>query len=478
MRVSQREVQAAAVVTATKPCAELTLALIDSLEAPLLVCDAEGRLVLANQAARELLGLTDGLDVDGFNWVEENDAHTPVAMLDPLWRALQGDDMLPEELYLLTRSGASLPVQVTASGLHDAHGEPLGAVMTLLPVRAESATEQRLRVYASDMELLQEVSQTLAELQDPDQAASVICTVATGATGAIAVLLWEHAGDGLVIRCCEGGVSAEDLAEISEQARAGATRAASESKTVVEDPAERQAAGEQVAQASQQVRLGSAWHQPLTKGGAVTGVLSILWPGLLNDLERPGLLIRSLSDHAATALERAGLMRRLSDAARTDQLTGLANRRVWDESLQRELLRSRRDGQPLSLVLIDIDHFKAYNDQHGHPEGDQLLQHAARAWSQQLRTTDLIARVGGEEFAVLLPGCPIDQAPLVAERLRSAMPDAQTCSLGVATWNEVASAAELYATADIALYQAKRDGRNQVQISQIQPTVPDIPLSP
>ena len=118
-------------------------------------------------------------------------------------------------------------------------------------------------------------------------------------------------------------------------------------------------------------------------------------------------------------------------------------------------------------MLIDIDHFKAYNDQYGHPQGDKLLQHAAQAWSAQLRATDLLARVGGEEFAVLLPGCPIDQAPLVAERLRTAMPDPQTCSLGAVTWDQLASASELYQAADDALYHAKRDGRNQTQVANL-----------
>ena len=473
MRSSQGKIQGPAAVPEPRPRTALPFAVLDALEQPVLACDAGGRLALANTAARDLLGLSDELDTDGLGWLAEDEAQTPVPVLLPLFRALAGEELPRTRLRLLSRTGESLLVEAIASALWDDRGELLGATLLIFPARRGAASDERLRNYAADMEVLEEVSRMLAELQDPDEAASVICTVATGATGAIAVLLWEQAPDGLVIRCYEGGVSAEALVEVSEQARDVAARAVSESKIVVEGPHERERAGEPVIAGGQQIRFGTAWHQPLTRAGAVMGVLSILWTGLLDDLERPGLLIRSLADHAATAIERAALLRGLNDAARTDPLTGLANRRVWQESLERELLRARRDERPLSLVLIDIDHFKAYNDRYGHPEGDQLLQRAAHAWSHQLRTPDLLARVGGEEFAVLLPGCPRDQAPFVAERLRASMPGGQTCSLGTVTWDERASAEELYAVADGALYRAKRDGRNRVEAGDLADGCPE-----
>src|SRR5581483_692553 len=182
---------------------------------------------------------------------------------------------------------------------------------------------------------------------------------------------------------------------------------------------------------------------------------------------RPAWLIEALAHHAATALERATLVRRLNDAARTDPLTGLANRRVWNERLDHELMRAEREDAPISLVLIDMDRFKSYNDRHGHPEGDVLLAEAAVAWAAELRSTDLLARVGGEEFAVLLPSCPLADAQLVAERLRSVTPRGETCSLGVAQWDRAMSASQFYATADEALYQAKERGRNQVRVGGV-----------
>jgi diguanylate cyclase (GGDEF)-like protein len=453
--------------------ASLALAVIDALDQPLLVSDAAGRLALVNAAARDLLGLADDLNVGLAAldcWLLADDSEqSSSAVGDALARTLAGEELARESLRLVAGARAPRWVQVSTKALWDTPPEIVGAVMTLLPINDASEDVEQLRNYASDMQMIDAVSSTLAELQDPGEAASVICTAALGTTGAIAAILWEHTAQGLVIRCSEGVLENAALTAISVASRAGATRAIAQANTVIERGHDRALAAEVVIDDRQPAELDTVWHEPLAVSNQITGVLSIVWAGSLADLERPGLLIRSLAEHAAAALERAALLLDLGDAARTDALTGVANRRVWAQSLDSALVRARREAQPLSLILIDIDHFKAYNDRLGHPQGDRLLQKAAQAWSQQLRTTDLLARVGGEEFAVLLPGCPIDAARLIAERVRAAMPDKETCSLGVVTWDGRASATELYATADSALYQAKRNGRNQVQTGQIHP---------
>ena len=107
-----------------------------------------------------------------------------------------------------------------------------------------------------------------------------------------------------------------------------------------------------------------------------------------------------------------------------------------------------------------LDHFKAYNDRHGHPAGDRLLRAAAAAWQERLRKTDLLARYGGEEFAVLLPNCGVGDAMEIAERLRIALPEG-TCSIGVASWDRREEANALVDRADRALYAAKKGGRNR-----------------
>ena len=128
------------------------------------------------------------------------------------------------------------------------------------------------------------------------------------------------------------------------------------------------------------------------------------------------------------------LYREVGRLARTDSLTGVANRRAWDEELPRELARAARSGQTVCVALLDLDHFKDYNDEHGHQAGDRLLKAASAAWEGRLRKTDLLARYGGEEFAVLLPDCQLGNAMEIAERLRTAQPEG-TCSIGVADWD-------------------------------------------
>jgi diguanylate cyclase (GGDEF)-like protein len=137
------------------------------------------------------------------------------------------------------------------------------------------------------------------------------------------------------------------------------------------------------------------------------------------------------------------------------------NRRAWDEELPRELARAARSGQPVCVVLLDLDHFKQYNDRHGHQAGDRFLKEAAAAWQAVVRKTDLVARYGGEEFAVLLPDCGLEDAMEIAGRLRTAQPEG-TCSLGVAQWDGREDVAALVARADRALYAAKDAGRDRV----------------
>ncbi len=117
------------------------------------------------------------------------------------------------------------------------------------------------------------------------------------------------------------------------------------------------------------------------------------------------------------------------------------------------------------MAIIDLDHFKAYNDEHGHPAGDRLLVDAAAAWRARLRRGDMLARYGGEEFAAVLPGCETDHALELVERLRAATPSGSTCSIGLVKWDGRESREELVERADRALYVAKRNGRDRSHVS-------------
>ena len=157
---------------------------------------------------------------------------------------------------------------------------------------------------------------------------------------------------------------------------------------------------------------------------------------------------------------QAGQVREL---ARRDELTGLPNRRAWNDELPRALELARRDGRPVSVAILDLDHFKAFNDAYGHPAGDRLLKSATAAWHGELRTVDILARFGGEEFVVLLPGADAGEARQVLARALAATPLGQTFSAGVVTWDVVETSDELIARADAALYVAKAAGRNRIE---------------
>ena len=152
---------------------------------------------------------------------------------------------------------------------------------------------------------------------------------------------------------------------------------------------------------------------------------------------------------------------RLRLLAGTDPLTGAANRRAWDEELVRALNWAGHEGMPVTVAFLDLDDFKAYNDRHGHQAGDLLLKEASAAWQAILRASDLLGRIGGDEFAVLLPGCSLEMGAAIAQRLKGAVPSAR-CSIGLAEWDGRESDDQLLARADAALYGAKEHGRGQV----------------
>ncbi|MFI7109987.1 GGDEF domain-containing protein [Nonomuraea sp. NPDC050227] len=185
-------------------------------------------------------------------------------------------------------------------------------------------------------------------------------------------------------------------------------------------------------------------------------------------------------------LQRSLLHAQLQAAARTDSKTGLLNAAAWQREADTEILRARRSGDTLALLIIDIDHFKRVNDAHGHLVGDEVLAGVAAMLRRELRESDVVGRFGGEEFVVLLPGADVDEARQVAERLRThighmAIPvdDALiriTISVGVALMCVHGDdLIDLLAAADLALYRAKELGRDRVCIPVVQPPQPPSP---
>lgn len=222
----------------------------------------------------------------------------------------------------------------------------------------------------------------------------------------------------------------------------------------------------------QRMPLGSMCAAPLVFGEELLGVLAALAHGSTVFLPGDAAALSAYGAHAAIALSNARLVDRLERQAAEDPLTGLANRRAFYRSCATELARAQRVGGTSSIIMLDLDEFKAINDAHGHPYGDQVLLGVADALRVSIRGHDTAARMGGEEFAILLPDADAAAAFAIAERARDAIaqvPVAHTtlsCSAGVAsTAAGDISPADLLALADRALYRAKRLGRDQTVTS-------------
>jgi diguanylate cyclase (GGDEF)-like protein len=312
-------------------------------------------------------------------------------------------------------------------------------------------------------ETLQRYGETLAATHDLDALVGAVLDTAVQATRA--------RGGRLLLYDAERG-------EAVEQARIGTARGSRSDLPVVV------AAGDGLegdALASHEPRVAQVPRAvlavPILREHHLLGLVTAVDPeeGAFSDDDVESL--SALAVQAGVAIENARLHRVVERQAVTDALTGLANRRQFYEVLGREYERAQRFGQPVSLILLDIDDFKQINDSRGHLAGDAVLHSVAATVAEVIREIDLAARYGGEEFAVLLPQTGPEGAAHLAERLRSEIAarsirfgteeiSGVTASFGVAAGpDEQMTQIDLIASADAALYQAKREGKNHVTVS-------------
>ncbi len=214
---------------------------------------------------------------------------------------------------------------------------------------------------------------------------------------------------------------------------------------------------------------------PLLAGGRALGVLELCLSEPLAEEEVK--VLELLCAGAAVALQNAHLYQETQRLATTDPLTGLSNYRHFHDLLELEVQRARRMGYAVGLLMLDLDHFKEVNDRYGHPVGDVVLRRVAEVLRTSLRRTDVVGRLGGEEFGAILPGGSLAEVKVVAEKLRRAVAEAAdpagaqapglavTLSIGGTSLEpEVVDAERLISNADQVLYEAKNSGRNQVRL--------------
>jgi diguanylate cyclase (GGDEF)-like protein/PAS domain S-box-containing protein len=447
---------------------EHTRAILDSANEAFVATDSNGRITAWNPQAEVTFGWSR-LRALGQPIVElVIPAKARAAVEAELERFLAGSDDLARrrrfEIDALHQDGRVFRAEVSASTVTSDDGVTLNAFVHDISER--KATEAEVRARAEDMAVVAEVARQLASVTDAHAARSAICEAALGVARCAVAVLFEPdpRGRELVSTAIVGRrVAPLRFPFAGHRSGAAVTFTSGQpffAADLVGHPAVSQHAAEQLG-------VASALWQPVLRNGLSVGVLTVAWEERVDELpERLSSLMTLLAAEAAVAIERSDLLARLEAVARTDELTGLANRRAWDEELSRELARAEREHQPVCVAMLDLDHFKRFNDEHGHQAGDRLLKQLAGIWRQALRPTDVLARYGGEEFVVLLPNCGPDRAVDVVERLREAMPERQTCSAGLACWNGSEASDALLSRADAALYQAKREGRDRIVVTR------------
>jgi diguanylate cyclase (GGDEF)-like protein len=312
------------------------------------------------------------------------------------------------------------------------------------------------------MAAVAEAMQDVSRAGDATAARSAICAAAASIGGSQDAILFEPEGSGdLVVTAAFGeGLPLGTRITLGTEPSGAALAHTSKRSFFVSDAAGHAEVSQRLCE---EAGVGSVHFEPVVREDDSIGVLVLGWRDRLLHLPHVTASgLRMLAAEAAIALDRADLLARLEASARTDDLTGLPNRRAWDEQLPRELARARREETPVCVAMLDLDRFKQFNDDRGHQAGDRLLKQSAAAWAAQLRSTDLLARYGGEEFALVLPRCTRSDGELLVERLRAAMPDDQTVSAGIAEWDGTETPDLLLGRADRALYAAKKGGRDRL----------------
>ena len=325
-----------------------------------------------------------------------------------------------------------------------------------------------------DLYSLVELGRTISASLDLDQLFTTTMKRVAETTGveSYALFLHDETGDKLVARTVSG-TGTEAL-----QDRAFAIGEGLAGRVYQSRSPETQSAGSPLPWPDVPSHVRSVVALPLSSSADRTlGVLLLYSPTAGAFGERQTAYFTAVAKQLAIALENAQLFLKTRELSYRDALTGLFNRRYFEEALDREVRRGIRYNLPVALLIADIDHFKIYNDSQGHHEGDNVLKEVTARLTENTRQVDIVARIGGEEFVIILPMTTKTHARLVAEKLRRSVEETKipgeevlpggrlTISLGLAAYPEDASdPTGLVQAADAALYTAKRKGRNRTEM--------------
>jgi diguanylate cyclase (GGDEF)-like protein len=395
----------------------------------------------------------------------------PLVLLPVLWLALYGSRTQFWLAVVATAATFLAPLLLVGPPLYPSsgwRGSVIWVVIVLLTGSAIQSLVDHSRHRTADVSALGAITRALTAGSDPRPE---LCNAAQLVTDAAFVVLLEPHADGALVPTASsdgvdrGPMGIDARVEVSATAQAWRTGKAIYIADAATDP-------RVSPRLAKQTGANAALFHPVTREGHVTAVLVVgFYESRRQVPESKMFLVELLAAEIGAAIDRANIVALLDTQSRRDSLTGAANRRSWDEEIARELARSRRTGHALTVAIIDMDHFKAYNDTYGHVAGDLLLKELVPAIRAELRTGDVIARWGGEEFALALHDCDLQQAQTIASRLLTVVPSGQTASIGLTQARPQDTPRALIERADTALYAAKGGGRNQVKAYQAPPAL-------
>lgn len=392
-----------------------------------------------------------------------NSGAAAVAMIPVFYTALSGADR--RQLYVVLLGLAAfylIPILIIGAPAYP-HSQyrtallavPVSSVIGIATHDLVGRVRRQVREAGRREQMLEQVGLLVRGLFDSADPRKDVCEAPRAISDAAVALLMEPTVSGSMISTAMAGLDAPPIElptscrhAVHEAFRTGRPRLVNQGIDSLLTSAELWQAGGSPA---------SILYQPLLNGGEVSGVLVVGWPAGLEVTGSRSTVVALLAHEAALAINRADQIRLLAGMAQTDPLTGLPNRRAWDARLAKAVV----DGQQFAVAMLDLDHFKQFNDTNGHPAGDRHLKETAAVWREQLRGGDLLARLGGEEFGLLLFDCELDAAVDVTERLRALVPNDQTCSVGLTLRRADEPVDSVLSRADTALYDAKASGRDR-----------------
>lgn len=449
--------------------------LFDRSQSGIFRTNRQGVLLECNPAFARMLGYRNADDARGRNAA---DLHAdPEARSRLLDRLLSGEAITDVEVPLRRRSGEAVWVLMSAVYMADTADPHFEG--TIIDITDRKQASDRLVTLLQTEQHLKEMGDLLDACLSLPEVYSVVRrsleAIFSGGAGALHVINASRNLVESVVSWGEGGAGGESVFAPADcwALRRGRMHVVEESADAL------------VCAHLQPPLPGAYLCIPLVAQGEAVGVLHLSRPpGAAAFLAEEQRVAGAAADKLGLSLANLALRERLRTQSVRDHLTSLFNRRYMEETLERELRRAQRNGLPLSVITIDVDHFKRFNDDQGHDAGDALLAELGRLLRSHVRAEDVPCRVGGEEFAIVLPGAAAKDAVRRAEELREAahrlrivhrgVPlGAVTISLGVAAFPEHAGVSDaLLHAADVALYRAKREGRDRVVVSESVPPSP------